>query len=311
MMFSENNIYLLQVRFLLELLPYVSQETDFALKGGTAINLFVRDMPRLSVDIDLAYLPIQDRETTMSSISDAFARLSDSIEHGMRGCRVNRLKQRNDKSITKLIAVRDAVSIKIEVSPVSRGCVHKPSIMPVAESVEDNIGYAEMLVEDHNDLYAGKLCAALDRQHPRDLFDVYYLLRNEGISEDLKNTFLVYLISSNRPMAELLSPHLADIDDRYNAEFLGMTNQQVNLKDLKETRIEMIETISKMLTEHDCEFLLSLKRGEPDWSLFPIKNLQDKIPNLPAVRWKILNLNKMSKQQRAESLLRLEQVLDK
>lgn len=310
-MFSENNIYLRQVRFLLELLPYVSQESDFALKGGTAINLFVRDMPRLSVDIDLAYLPIEERETTMNNISNAFTRISDSIEQGMRGCRVNRLKQRNDKSITKLVLTRDAVSIKIEVSPVSRGCVHKPSIMSVAESVEDNIGYAEMLVEDHNDLYAGKLCAALDRQHPRDLFDVYYLLKNEGISEELKNTFLVYLISSNRPMAELLSPHLADIDELYNAEFLGMTNQQVSLDDLKETRIEMIETISEMLTEQDCEFLLSLKRGDPDWSLFPIKSLQDIIPNLPAVRWKVLNLNKMSKQQRSESLLRLEEALDK
>ena len=145
-MFSENNIYLRQVRFLLDLLPYVSQESDFALKGGTAINLFVRDMPRLSVDIDLAYLPIEDRETTMKNMSEACTRISDSIEKGMRGCRVDRLKKRNDKSITKLVVAREALSIKIEVSPVSRGCVYKPSIMSVAESVEDNIGYAEMLV---------------------------------------------------------------------------------------------------------------------------------------------------------------------
>ncbi len=112
-------------------------------------------------------------------------------------------------------------------------------------------------------------------------------------------------------MVELLSPNLADIDDLYNAEFLGMTIQQVSLDDLKETRIEMIETIYEMLTEQDCEFLLSFKRGKPDWSLFPIKNLQEIVPNLPAVRWKLLNLNKMSKQQRSESLLRLEQVLAK
>jgi len=310
-MFSENNSYLIQVRFLLELLPYVSQETDFALKGGTAINLFVRDMPRLSVDIDLAYLPIEDRKTTMGNISDAFARLSDSIENGMRGCKVNRLQQRNDKSITKLVVVRDGVSIKIEVSPVSRGCVYKPSVMSVAESVEDNIGYAEMLVENHNDLYAGKLCAALDRQHPRDLFDVYYLLKNEGISEDLKNTFLVYLISSNRPMAELLAPRLANIDDLYNAEFLGMTNQQVSLEDLLATRDEMIKTIVEMLSGSDRNFLLSLKRSEPDWSLFPIKELQVNVSKLPAVRWKMMNLAKMGKKQRAESLSRLEQVLSR
>ncbi len=79
-MFSENNPYLKQVRLLLELLTYVSAESNFALKGGTAINLFVRGMPRLSVDIDLAYLPIEDRVTTLQNISNAFLRLSDAIE---------------------------------------------------------------------------------------------------------------------------------------------------------------------------------------------------------------------------------------
>ena len=50
--------YYAQVRLLVRELPVVAKETCFALKGGTALNLFVRDMPRLSVDIDLAYVPL-------------------------------------------------------------------------------------------------------------------------------------------------------------------------------------------------------------------------------------------------------------
>ncbi len=308
-MFSDNNPYLKQVRLLLELLTYVSAESSFALKGGTAINLFVRGMPRLSVDIDLASLPREDRRTTLQNISNAFVRLSDAIEKGVRGSSVNRLHQRNDESITKLIVSSGGVSVKIEVSPVSRGCVFKPSVQSVSDIVEENIGYAEILVEHHNDLYAGKLCAALDRQHPRDLFDVFHLLENEGISEDLKNTFLVYLISSNRPMAELLAPHLADIESLYNAEFLGMTNQQVSLEDLLATRDTMIERLVGMLSKSDRNFLLSLKRNEPDWSLFPITELQESVSKLPAVRWKMMNLAKMSKMQRENSVVQLERVL--
>lgn len=51
--------------------------------------------------------------------------------------------------------------------------------------VEDEFGYAEIPVVSLADLYGGKLCAAMDRQHPRDLFDVLMLLNAEGISRDI------------------------------------------------------------------------------------------------------------------------------
>lgn len=53
--------YRRQVSLLIKIVPLVAKETVFALKGGTAINLFLRNMPRLSVDIDLTYLPVKDR----------------------------------------------------------------------------------------------------------------------------------------------------------------------------------------------------------------------------------------------------------
>jgi hypothetical protein len=58
---DNDNIYRQQVQLLVRTLPFVAQQPVFALKGGTAINLFLQDMPRLSVDIDIAYLPVEDR----------------------------------------------------------------------------------------------------------------------------------------------------------------------------------------------------------------------------------------------------------
>ncbi len=70
-----------QVKFLVEVLPFVDSEECFALKGGTALNLFIRDLPRLSVDIDLAYLPVQDRDKSLSEVDAALKRIQTSIEN--------------------------------------------------------------------------------------------------------------------------------------------------------------------------------------------------------------------------------------
>ena len=79
-MIDNSNIYYKQVQLLLQLIPYVSKEECFALKGGTAINMFIRDMPRLSVDIDLMYLPIEDRESSLYHISEALETMAQTIE---------------------------------------------------------------------------------------------------------------------------------------------------------------------------------------------------------------------------------------
>jgi predicted nucleotidyltransferase component of viral defense system len=79
--------YRRQVALLVRALPLVAVETCFALKGGTAINLFVRDMPRLSVDIDLTYVPVGDRKTSLKEIDAAMRRMASRIEAGVRGAR--------------------------------------------------------------------------------------------------------------------------------------------------------------------------------------------------------------------------------
>src|SRR5690606_22679459 len=152
-----------------------------ALKGGTAINLFVRDMPRLSVDIDLTYLPVENRAASLAAIDDAMLRIKDRVEQGLLGVKVSASRSADEKIVTKLIVRDQDAQIKIEVTPVLRGTVYDPALTGVVPIVEDTFGFAEIKIVSFADLYAGKIVAALDRQHPRDLFDVRDLLANEGV----------------------------------------------------------------------------------------------------------------------------------
>jgi predicted nucleotidyltransferase component of viral defense system len=197
--------YYRQVRLLTRILPLVAQEPYFALKGGTAINLFVRDLPRLSVDTDLVYLPMDDRKTALKNITTALGRIADSIQKAMPGSEIIRSFEDRADAL-RLFVLQGGDRIKIELSPVLRGSVFAVELREFSPSVKERFGYVEMPLLPFPDLYAGKICAALDRQHPRDLFDVKFLLENEGVTVDLVKTFVVYLVSHNRTMGELLRP---------------------------------------------------------------------------------------------------------
>ena len=187
--------YRKQVALLIKIVPLVAAEPAFALKGGTAINLFLRDMPRVSVDIDLTYIPIKNRASSLKEIDVAMKRIAGAIERGVRGAKVNASAPKGEKGVTKLTVRADGAQIKIEVTPVVRGCVYEPEVRSVAARVEEEFGFAEMLVVSFPDLYGGKIVAALDRQHPRDLFDVRDLLAKEGIDDKVRKAFIVYLLS--------------------------------------------------------------------------------------------------------------------
>lgn len=296
------NIYYKQVQLLVSVLPTVAKQTCFALKGGTAINLFVRDLPRLSIDIDLTYIEKGNRDESLSKIKEAMQGIQSDLQK--RGFTVSESQKKG--VLTRIVVSNNETQIKIETTPVMRETVHVPTIQTVTPSVEDQFGFAEINMLDFNDLYAGKLCAALDRQHPRDLYDVKLLLENEGISEDLKNTFLVYLISSPRPMVELIKPNLKPLREVYEKEFETMTSSPVSVEQLEETREQLINTLQSMLTDFDKEFLLDIKRGTADWANFYYPHVEE----LPAVAWKLINLDKMSPQARKSAYNKLEQALD-
>jgi len=300
-------IYSDQVHLLISVLPQVAKERCFALKGGTAINLFVRNMPRLSVDIDLSYLPVEDRDTSLKAIDAALNRIETNTNKAIPGSIINKSFLTGTGYRNRLLISRGGINIKVEVTPVLRGSVHPPQEKELSSNAEKEFGYVRMQLLSFEDLYAGKLCAALDRQHPRDLFDIHYLLNNEGITESIKNTFLVYLISHNRPIAELLDPRPQDISGLYESEFKGMTYEDVSLEELYKTRDMIVETIHEGLNENDRKFLLSLKEGIPIWELFAFPEAA----SLPAVKWKLQNLGKMTSQKKKEALLKLEKVLSR
>lgn len=301
MAFSEH--YRAQVALLLRTVPAVAQESCFALKGGTAINLFVRNLPRLSVDIDLTYLTVMSRERSLGAIDKAMKRIVARLTRSLEGVRI--APGQHDGFVTKLVVREGAVQIKIEVTPVLRGCAYDPELRPVSPAVEEQFGFAEMNVVSFADLYAGKIVAALDRQHPRDLFDIRALLANEGITEDLREAFILYLISHNRPMAEILSVRPKDIAQEYQTNFQGMTAEPVALEDLLQARTDITAAIVAAMPERHRHFLVGFEAGEPDWSLLAIP----KARKLPAVTWRQVNFDKLTRNQRIANVQQLARVL--
>ena len=296
-----------QVRLLVRLLAHVQKETSLALKGGTAINLFLRDMPRLSVDLDLVYLPIQDRATSLKSINDALERIRFEVERGMPEVTVSSVPLPKTRETMRLVVASPQGTVKVEVSPVLRGSVFGSEHRQIAPVVADQFGYVEANLLAVPDILAGKLCAALDRQHPRDIFDVGYILHAGVMDDRLRTAFLVYLISHNRPISELLAPNEKPLDRAFVEEFDGMTRELITVEKLNELRTRFFSMILPWLTEGDREFLIGFKKGEPDWEYLGIDHVRD----LPGVRWKQHNLERMTPQARRASTRRLEQVLER
>ncbi|WP_303904573.1 nucleotidyl transferase AbiEii/AbiGii toxin family protein [Thiohalomonas denitrificans] len=284
--------YKQQVRLLIRVLPSIARESCFALKGGTAINLFVRDLPRLSVDIDLVYLGNDERAEALAAVAAAFGRIKEDVERRIQGSTVTIAAGGGSP---RMLVRANAAQVKVELSPVLRGTAFPSSLKRVVPAVEQEFGFAEMLLVSHEDLYGGKLVAALDRQHPRDLFDVHLLFQNEGLSEDLIRGFIVYLISHNRPFSEVLAPNLAPLEPIFVTEFQGMTREPIGLEDLVSARERLIREINDKLGPEHRKFLLSFKDLEPDWDLLGLPGIAE----LPAVRWKLRNISKFSSTDRA------------
>lgn len=283
-----------QVVLLLDVLPYIAKESCFALKGGTAINLFVRDFPRLSVDADLTYLGNESREEALQKTEDALLRIKTDLEKQI-GAKVTSSSRQSQTTDIKLFVNRDGVQIKIEANPVLRGVLYPVKNVPLQENVSSEFNKEfDIQISSLPDLYGGKIAAALDRQHPRDLFDVKLLLENEGISKEILTGFLVYLMCHKRPPNELLKPTFLDQTALFDSDFEGMTNIAFDYTDFVKTRNTLIEKVNTNLSANDKAFLLSFFEGKPDWSLFRESHAQ----NLPAIQWKLINLNKLESEKR-------------
>lgn len=282
-----NRVYLNTAKLLTRVAPLVLADDTFALKGGTAINLFIRDMPRLSVDLDLVYADhTAPREDALQRISEALSQSAATLIG--YGFEVHR--QAKAAGETKLLVRDGAIEVKVEVNFIMRGTVEPVRKASLTQTAQDILeADVEIPVASFEDVYGGKLVAALDRQHPRDLFDVMQLFKHEGVTDGVRRAFVVYLASHNRPIHEVLFPSLRDIHHDFERHFNGMTAEPVELGGLHDARERLIREIQGGLTADERGFLTSLAAAEPDWSLLGAPHADQ----LPGLKWKVLNLQRL------------------
>ena len=282
--------YIDAVRLLLEAIPVVFQEPRFAMKGGTALNLFVQDLPRLSVDIDVVFTDhTASREAALRRIGAALEVARNELNR--RGLQAESpVRTQGDES--KLFLRRGRQQVKVEVNHVFRGTllpVQTLTLTPASRRLFTAEVQAPVLATA--ELYGGKLVAALDRQHPRDLFDVHCLLEGGGLTDEMVECFVAYLAGHNRPVHEVLFSRDQELALPFENEFRGMARNPVELPALVEARQRLRQELRSRLTDNHRAFLLGLVRGEPPWEAMRCRHLSE----LPAIRWKLQNLAKLKR----------------
>jgi hypothetical protein len=162
-----NNNYAQKVELLLRMMPIITDEGVFAVHGGSAINLFLKDLPRYSVDIDLTYIPLEDRQTSISNINAHLKAISDRAKRSLKGIHIV-----PNPATCKLLCEYRGKQIKIEVNQTKRGIIGGNVLrLPLCNKAQEEFGlYCEADIVPKTLLYGGKIAAALSRQHPRDLF---------------------------------------------------------------------------------------------------------------------------------------------
>jgi len=304
----DKNLFYQQADLLISILPHMTKDTGFALHGDTAINFFVRDMPRISVDIDLTYLHVSSREETLQEMSEKLKLISERISSSLSSTQIEEKTETPKNFTTKLFVKRQNAIVKIEPNQVIRGALFDCEEKDICKKAEDVFEkFVTIKTLSFAELYGSKICAALDRQHPRDIFDIMLLLQNEGITNEVRKAFLVFLISHNRPISELLSPNFKDMKPVFEKEFSGMTSFEVKYEELENVRETLVKGIKQKLTDNERAFLLSFKEKEPKWELLGVEGAR----NMPAVKWRLVNLTNMSDGKHKEAVDKLKSVLEK
>lgn len=275
--------YKKQVELLVRIIPSVYRIKEFAVHGGTAINLFYKNMPRYSVDIDLTYIPIEDRELSLQTINARLEDVKRNIERTIPGIVVT-----PKPKVWKLLCTLGGATVKIEVNGTKRGIIGSTIDKPLCQKAvqEFNMGCKARTVS-FSQLYGGKICAALSRQHPRDLFDCRYMELTSF--DEVKDGFMLCLLGSDKPIIESLVPNEIDQTEALEKQFEGMSNTPFTYEDYRHARIELIKLVQDGLTSQDKDFLVSFESGIPKWELCTAGNLSA----FPSVQWKLQNIRKL------------------
>ena len=287
---NKNNItgrvYAQKVELLLRLMPIVMDEGVFAVHGGTAINLFLKDLPRYSVDIDLTYIPLADRKQSLDDINFHLASICEKAKKVFNGMHIV-----PNYNTCKLLCEWRGKQVKVEVNQTKRGLVGGEAIsVPLSDKAQDEFGlYCEANIVPLTQLYGGKIAAALSRQHPRDLFDVKYM---DIPLADCREGLIFCLLGSDRPIHESFIPRLIDQREAMVNQFDGMTDIPFTYEEFEDTRKKLITDVNGMMTDADKKFLVDFEQGKPEWAGYEYEYMR----NYPSVKWKLINLAKLAKQ---------------
>ena len=284
---SDNTkVYAAKVELLLRLMPIVMEEGVFAVHGGTAINLFLKNLPRYSVDIDLTYIPLAGRNDSLEDINRHLKSICEKAKRAFRGMHVV-----PNYATCKLLCEYHGRQVKVEVNQTKRGLVGGNAVTtPLSDKAQEEFGlYCEANIVPLSQLYGGKIAAALSRQHPRDLFDVKYM---DVPLADVREGLIFCLLGSDRPIHESFAPRLIDQSEAMANQFDGMTDIPFTYEEFEETRAKLISNVNSLMTDADKRFLVSFERGEPEWDGYEFEYFKD----YPSVKWKLVNLAKLAKQ---------------
>ncbi len=295
--------YKKQVNLLLRILPEIARENAFALHGGTAVTLFCNNMPRLSVDIDLTWIPFDTREKDLMAIRERLLSLRTRIIKIIPGIRVREPHIESEEYKLRFTGP-DGSDVKVEVNTINRGLFDNPVILSLCSKAQEMFDmYCEIQMVPLSQLYGGKIVAALDRQHPRDLFDIKFLLDSCPYDSELKKGVIFCLLSSKRPLDELLNPSLHDHRRVLETQFGGMTDHSFTYEMFEATRNQLVATVRKGLSEHDRNILFSFASGVPSWETFDFSRF-------PGVQWKLLNINRLKKLNPTKHKIQLDKLVN-
>ena len=274
-----------QAALVVRVLPHFEKEPCFAIKGGTAINLFELNLPRLSVDIDLTFVKIAGREESIFEIGQALERVAKGLNRfGIDATLSGAANAR------KMYCSSNGAVIKVEPNFILRGTAFPVRKMETCEKVQERFGMARMQVLSFQELYGGKVCAALDRQHPRDLFDMTQFYKAHALKE-IKDGFTVLALGHNRPLHELLAPIAQDQSATFDLQFSGMSEEPFSYAEHQATLARLKRDVLALFDDADRQRLLEFVSLSDGVGAFGIPNFDE----LPAIRWKRRNLELLRK----------------
>ena len=298
----EPSEYQRQATLLIELLPTVARQSDFALYGGTAINLFLLDAPRLSIDLDLKFLPPLKIDAAKARIDEILQEVRAEIEKDIPGTRVEQ-EQKQDRRLPRLLVIRDrdGALVKIEVNPLQVGSIFSPQPRQLSAKVAADFSVAATTMEilAPAEIYAGKIAAALERAHPRDLFDIRQMPDSIWDDQRLWAALAVCLaMSRGRDLHRLIAEKNAGkiiVSLDYENFAPMMRTARATLQELEEAGSRLHARLLSRMPAGCKKLLVDFFCGQADWSAIGVD-----IDALPGLQWRSEGIRKMEGRRKRE-----------